>query len=199
MVHAINIKNVLHALDVFFSGKSAFPGKDGQPRTDAWAIDLNIKLGYYFSTVKLQFFHKLMKMGKEIDQLISYKNFENMVIHSLEQDNFRVCISKKLVVGIMKIIKNNENSISLQFPASNDPVIKLLSNIDLDSLSSIEALPDNNDQFILKLKTRLFNCIGEAGGNEEEVLAQYVRCYDCQAILTEDIAVQNFDQNLVIT
>lgn len=86
-----------------------------------------------------------MKMGKEIDQLISYKNFENMVIHSLEQDNFRVCISKKLVVGIMKIIKNNENSISLQFPASNDPVIKLLSNIDLDSLSSIEALPDNND------------------------------------------------------
>jgi hypothetical protein len=49
------------------------------------------------------------------------------------------------------------------------------------------------------LKTRLFLSKGEAGGNEEEVLAQYVRCNDCHAILTVDIAVQNFDNNLVLS
>lgn len=53
MVHAINIKNVIHTLSAFFTGTTVFPGKDGQPRIDAWAIDLNMKLSYYFSTVKM--------------------------------------------------------------------------------------------------------------------------------------------------
>ena len=99
----------------------------------------------------------------------------------------------------MKIIINNQNSISLQFPAKNDPIIKLINLIDLASMSSIESL-EHQDEVILKLKTRLFVAkedIGEA--NEEEVLGQFVRCTNCNAILTEDIAVQNFDANLVIS
>ena len=199
MVHAINIKNVIHCLNVFFTGDTAFPAKDGTARSDAWAIDLNIKLSYYFATVKQLFFQKLIRMGKEIDQLISYKNFENMAMHSLEQDSFRVRMSKKLIVVLMKIIINNQNSISLQFPAKNDPIIKLISTVDLASLSSIESL-EHQDEVILKLKTRLFVAKEEIGeANEDEVLGQFVRCNDCNAILTEDIAVQNFDANLVIS
>ena len=52
---------------------------------------------------------------------------------------------------------------------------------------------------MVKLKTRLFVAKQDlAETNEDEVLGQFVRCNDCNAILTEDIAVQNFDTNLVI-
>ena len=183
---------------MFFTGKTAFPAKDGTPRTDNWAIDLNLKLSYYFSTVKAQFLQKLMRYGKEIGQIVSYKNFENMILHSLEQDNFHVRMSKKLIVNLMKIIIKNPDSISLQYPAKNDPIIKLINQIDLDSMGPIESL-DQEDELIIKLKTRLFVAKQDlAETNEDEVLGQFVRCNDCNAILTEDIAVQNFDTNLVI-
>lgn len=66
-------------------------------------------------------------------------------------------------------------------------------------MGPIESL-DHSDVIVLKLKTRLFVAkqdIGET--NEDEVLGQFVRCNDCDAILTEEIAVQNFDTNLVIS
>ena len=128
-------------------------------------------------------------MGKEIDQILSFKHFENMVIHSLEQDNFRIRISKKMIAMLLKLIYSNMNVISLQFPAKNDPIIKLIEKIDPSStMGEIEAL-DHTDEIILKLKTRLFVAKDTSSGNEEEILAQYVRCINCNAILTEDIAV----------
>jgi hypothetical protein len=40
---------------------------------------------------------KILNNGSEISMIFSYKNFENMVIHCLETDDTRLCISKKLV------------------------------------------------------------------------------------------------------
>ena len=54
----------------------------------------------------------------------------------------------------------------------------------MEAMAKIEALPDHQDEMLFKLKTRLFVGSGESGGNEEEVLSQYVRCLDCHAILT---------------
>ena len=37
------------------------------------------------------------KLGREIDEIKSYKNFENMILHCLEPENTNVCMSKKLI------------------------------------------------------------------------------------------------------
>jgi len=56
----------------------------------------------------------------------------------------------------------------------------------------------------LKLKTRLLVNHEYKEGKRyeaqlEESLAQYVRCRTCSAILTQDIAVTNYDSNLVLS
>ena len=53
----------------------------------------------------------------------------------------------------------------------------------------------------LKLKTRLFVSPGfEKCGpkQKQEILSKYVRCLTCNSILLEDMAVSNYDDNLVL-
>ena len=58
----------------------------------------------------------------------------------------------------------------LKLHGDEDPIIKLISQIDLDSLGPIESL-DETDQLIMKLKTRLFVAKQDlAETNEDEVL-----------------------------
>lgn len=56
---------------------------------------------------RVNILNTLLQQGKEISHVQSYKNFDNMVIHSLEQDDTHVCMSKKLLGRVVQVIKEN--------------------------------------------------------------------------------------------
>jgi len=66
-----------------------------------------------------------LKHGKEINALMTYKNFENLIVHSLEQDDTRICISKKLIGILFKALVENQN-LAIQVPAKNDPLYRVI-------------------------------------------------------------------------
>jgi hypothetical protein len=92
MVHKINISNAIEVLIHFFEGSPAF-----HPCEEAWCKELNLKLTHYHKTLQSPILQKVLRYGQEIDSILSYKNFENMVIHSLEQEDSRLCVGKGLI------------------------------------------------------------------------------------------------------
>lgn len=97
--------------------------------------------------------------------MMPYKNFENMVTHSLEQDDTRVCLSKKLLGTVLVALATEaqdtretqtRESLSIQVPAKNDPVFKVASQLDLAGLQKLAGLPTHDEKVNMKLKTRLF-------------------------------------------
>ena len=58
---------------------------------------MNQKLTQHQHINKPLLVKKILRFGNEISQLISYKNFENLVSHSLEQDETKISIQKKLL------------------------------------------------------------------------------------------------------
>lgn len=99
-------------------------------------------------------------------------------------------------------------------PKRNDPLHKVLAALKedgkytetknaLDSLRNDAVQNSPDDRIELKLKTRLFvNYDLKEGKNFhkqiDENLAKYCRCVTCNAILTVPIAVQNYDEHLVL-
>ena len=71
-----------------------------------------------------------------------------------------------------------------------------------DPIEKLKSIPDYEDLERLKIKTRLFVAYDLKEGRKyekqvDEKLARFVRCLSCHAILTQEIAVQNYDENLV--
>ena len=85
---------------------------------------------------------KILKNGSEVSMIFSYKNFENMVIHCLEPDETRICISKKLVGLLLDTFWSNRKSLALQKPDTNDALVKALMNADPATWKKMRALPD---------------------------------------------------------
>ena len=140
---------------------------------------------------------------------MAYKNFENLVTHSLEQDDTRICISKKLIGKIFKALVENQKQLAIQVPAKNDPLYKVIANMEATEgpgntgLKKLADLDSFEDKINLKLKTRLFvQNVQDAGNQQQQVdgqLSQYVRCLTCHATLLQDVAVQNYDENIVLS
>ena len=96
-----------------------------------------------------------MKFGDEVSLIVEYKNLEQAIIHSLEQDNTQVCLSKKIIGLYFTKVIQNPKSLATQNPARNDPLIKILMTIDASTLGQMATLP-LEDKICLKVKTRLF-------------------------------------------
>ena len=143
---------------------------------------------------------------------MTYKNFENLVVHSLEQDDTRICISKKLIGILFKALGENPKDLAIQVPYKNDPLFKVIAKMDgvdltqrkpvAPALKVLSEMPSFEDKINLKLKTRLFvQNVQEAGNQQQQVdgqLSQYVRCLTCHATLLQDVAVQNYDENITL-
>ena len=94
-------------------------------------------------------------------------------------------------------------------PAKNDPLYRVMGQRapekgdkgDVSGLKKLAELPNFEDKINLKLKTRLFvQNVQEASGQQvDSQLSQYVRCLKCHATLQQDVAVQNYDENIVLS
>lgn len=79
--HHNNFCNIFHVVSCFFKNEPAFPEYQSEP----WNKDLNLKLNH------LQQSNKGVILSRIIDsntmKSISFKNFENLILHSLEVGN----------------------------------------------------------------------------------------------------------------
>ena len=91
---------------------------------------------------------------------------------------------------------------ALQKPEKNDALVRALQGGDPATWKKMRSLPDYQDKINLKLKTRLFlpkfEELRTTQLDSEANLAQFVRCQDCNATLLLEIAVQNYDENIVL-
>lgn len=117
-------------------------------------------------------------------------------------------MSAKLVGLLFDFILENQSTIALQKPEGNDTLIKSIKlppdspKNSLEFIKNFKSLPDFKTKCNFKLKTRLFvpnlHDKNLKNINPEANLAQYVRCCDCNATLLQDIAVQNYDENIIL-
>jgi hypothetical protein len=118
----------------------------------------------------------------------------------MEQDDTRVCMSKKLTGVVLDTIIQNSKLIALQKPETNDALIKVLNDIEDGCFKKMRS-SSYEDMWNLKLKTRLFvpnfNHAGNKKYDSDANLAQFVRCKSCNATLIQEIAIQNYDENIV--
>jgi len=95
--------------------------------------------------------------------------------------------------------------LSLMTPVVNDPMTKIirqLSEVGDSCIREMAKVPGYQEKTRFKLRTRLFiNMEYREGKKQEqqtqESLGKYVSCLTCDAILTQEIAVQNFDVSLL--
>jgi len=58
--------------------------------------------------------------------MISFKNFENVVLHSLRYDNFTISIKTDLMSTLIQKLSTNKKTISLIEPFEQDSLFKWL-------------------------------------------------------------------------
>lgn len=109
--HFYNIDNVINSFNAFVSGTKAFPERED--KKEPWHADLNSKLEQYQAAQKPALLAQVLSAGKEVSSLLSYMNFEQMVTHCMEQDDTRVCMSKKLIGIVMSAILAQSKAIAL--------------------------------------------------------------------------------------
>lgn len=78
----INIGNVFHVFEKFMNGAKVFP--DFSERSVPWHSELEVKMNQYQQAQGLPLLQKVMKHGKEINTIMTYKNFEMMLTHCME-------------------------------------------------------------------------------------------------------------------
>lgn len=113
-----------------------------------------------------------------------------------------VCMSQRLIGVLMGVLSDNPEKLAIQSPPSNDPLQKILKQMNIPGLKKLgKSRTDAKLNF--KLKTRIFipnlEEIGGSSQNQDSQLFQYVRCTVCHASLLRDIAIKNFDENIVIS
>ena len=80
-------------------------------------------------------------------------------------------------------------------------MIKGLNESTFNQIQALANTNDYNEMVSLKLKTRLFVSPTFTKGNakqKQEIVSKYVRCFSCHATLLEEMAVSNYDDNLVM-
>lgn len=84
---------------------------------------------------------------------------------------------------------------------NQDPLICKIRAIDQAGLTRLRKASSYDEIVPLKLKTRLFVSPGfdkAKPRQKDEILAKFVRCWGCNACMLEEMAVSNYDDNLVI-
>lgn len=202
-VHGLNIRNTLYTFIEMLTGQSAFRETAGTEKSadQSKAVDLTRELRD-MSKDKHELLKKILRYGKEISRVLAYKNFEQQILHSLEQEDTQQFLSKKFIGELFVLIREQPGHFALQTPAENDPLIQITKDMDQPALDVLSRLSSYSDKIDLKLKTRLFTSMDFKDGPKykrqiEERLQQFVRCNKCQATLDQDIAMQNFDLNIV--
>lgn len=203
-VHDLNIRNTLFTIRDMLTGQSAFREPTGaeKPEPIKTATDmLNSELRD-MSKDKQELLKKILRYGKEISRVLAYKNFEQQILHSLEQEDTQQFLSKKFIGELFSRIRAQPAAFALQMPEDNDPLIQITNEIDKGALDVLRDLDSYSDKIDLKLKTRLFISMDFKDGPKykkqiEERLQQFVRCNQCQATLDQEIAMQNFDLSIV--
>jgi hypothetical protein len=142
---AINITNIMHLFCVFLTGKSCFPDKDGKEKSVSWARELSNRMLKIRRNYRPKIMSRFGKLGREIDSIRSFINFENMILHCLESDHTSICISKKLIGQVINLIRSNKDAISIMSPSKNDLLIKLVDKVNPTAMQTLAGLPDHND------------------------------------------------------
>lgn len=179
--HLTNIGNVIHAFNAFVSGTHAFPERE--ERKEPWLNDFNGKLEHFSAVQRPSLLAQVLRAGKEVNSVLSYMNFEHMVTHCMEQDDTRVCVSKKLVGNILDGVLSHQRQIALQKPEGNDALIKVLNQAEDGTFKKLKATPGFDEKINYKLKTRLFVPNFEESGIKQydspAHLSAFVRCHTC--------------------
>ena len=103
-------------------------------------------------------------------RLLSAKNFENLLLHSLSAQDYVLTLNTEVVCDLLKTLKTNKEEVSIIKPADTDPLFIALKDIRLKELKQ-----SHGATFTLKIKTRLL---------ADQVKPETSRCSDCEVVLT---------------
>lgn len=105
-VHRTNIANAFATLGCAFTGAEAFPNapnrgnvKDHVQAVNAELLDLH--------GPKRELLERLLSYGKEVTGILSYKNFEQQMLHNLEQQDTHLVLSKKFLGELLLLLQGN--------------------------------------------------------------------------------------------
>jgi hypothetical protein len=97
-----NINNVFKMLDWFFKGEDTFPEAGS---SEQWNKELTAKLGHLRSGAMGSIFGKIV--SKNSLKNLSIKNFENLLLHSLESEGSKIMIKKQTLGKLLQACKKN--------------------------------------------------------------------------------------------
>lgn len=60
-----------------------------------------------------QLLKKVLTSDREISSLLSYKNFEHQMMHSLDAEDFKLVISRRLLAELLEQLIKNRSRLSL--------------------------------------------------------------------------------------
>jgi hypothetical protein len=123
-IHERNITNAVTAFTCFISNED-FPKKEGALDGTNFSKQYNRNVKELFTKTHSDLLRKILSKGKEVSSLLSYMNFENQICHSLEQDDTRVTMSKKLIGQLYQYFSHNASEVALQSPARNDCLVRI--------------------------------------------------------------------------
>eukprot|EP00347_Sterkiella_histriomuscorum_P003316 403364752 len=170
--HFNNLQNIFSVINCYFRNEVAFPEFQ---QTDSWCKDFNLKL------IHLQQSYKGMILTRIIDKnpmkQISFKNFENLILHSLESEGHTITIRNRSLGKLINILRDNPKQLAQVQPQTNDPLYQLLDGFkdDIKFLQKSSKYEKQN----FNLKTRLLM-------EDDNPIAS--RCSHCNVILIQTIA-----------
>jgi len=155
-VHDLNIRNTLYTFRDMLTGQNAFRETADKSDPIKSATEMLNRELRDMSKDKHELLKKILRYGKEISRVLAYKNFEQQILHSLEQEDTQQFLSKKFIGELFLLIREQPDAFALQMPAENDPLIQITQEIDGSALDVLSKLTSYSDKIDLKLKTRLF-------------------------------------------
>jgi hypothetical protein len=131
----------------FFSGKDQFDAIGGDIDSPINILNKQIK---GLSPYKVEILKFITEKSNNLGvNLISFKNFENLVLHSLKAENYQITIKTKTIHKMCKILWENSKDCSLLMSLESDSLFKWIAKINPKELSKL------NININLVLKTKL--------------------------------------------
>ena len=69
-------------------------------------------------------------------RLLSAKNFENLLVHSLNAQDYVLNLNSETVYQLLKALKENKEEVAVTRPADTDPLYMILKDIKLKDIKS---------------------------------------------------------------
>ncbi|TNV87616.1 hypothetical protein FGO68_gene5042 [Halteria grandinella] len=160
-----------HILRCFFSGEQAFPDFQGE----MWNKELTMKLTHIQQQTKGAILSRIIEVNPL--KSLSFKNFENMLLSSLESEGNSVTIEKVLLAKLINGFKQHP-SCSQRKPLDDDPLYSSINKLSQTTVLSLTETSASTkaEKLNIKLKNRLLF---------EDPNAKLSRCQDCFSILDQ--------------